>query len=138
MIYAFHSPKGGAGRSMALANVALLLHARGLRVLVVDEDFDAPGIETCLFDEKADAAALAAARAQTGLVDLLHALREGKGADVPVASPLAPFIQCIHPPAAQGGGLYLLGAGARSDTDQYAASVQKLDVNAAPDSDDEA
>jgi predicted acylesterase/phospholipase RssA/MinD-like ATPase involved in chromosome partitioning or flagellar assembly len=139
VIYAFHSPKGGAGRSMALANVALLLHARGLRVLVVDEDFDAPGIETCLFDEKADAAALAAARARTGLVDLLHALRDGKGADVPVAaSPLAAFIECIQPPAAEGGGLYLLGAGARGDAGQYAASVQKLDVNAAPDSDDEA
>ena len=41
----FYSYKGGVGRSMALANVALLLAQRGLKVLAVDFDLEAPGLE---------------------------------------------------------------------------------------------
>jgi MinD-like ATPase involved in chromosome partitioning or flagellar assembly len=44
-IVTFYSYKGGVGRSMALANVAVLLARRGLRVLVADWDLEAPGIE---------------------------------------------------------------------------------------------
>ena len=44
-IATFYSYKGGVGRSMALANVAVLLARRGLRVLAVDWDLEAPGIE---------------------------------------------------------------------------------------------
>ena len=44
-IVTFYSYKGGVGRSMALANVALLLAQRGLRVLAVDFDLEAPGLE---------------------------------------------------------------------------------------------
>jgi cellulose biosynthesis protein BcsQ len=44
-IVTFYSYKGGVGRSMALANVALLLARRGLRVLAVDWDLEAPGLE---------------------------------------------------------------------------------------------
>src|SRR5215467_9888199 len=44
-IVTFYSYKGGVGRSMALANVAVLLARRGLRVLVVDWDLEAPGLE---------------------------------------------------------------------------------------------
>src|SRR5215831_12610747 len=44
-IVTFYSYKGGVGRSMALANIAVLLARRGLRVLVVDWDFEAPGLE---------------------------------------------------------------------------------------------
>ncbi|TMQ15607.1 MAG: ParA family protein [Deltaproteobacteria bacterium] len=43
-IITFYSYKGGVGRTMALANVAVLL-ARKHRVLVVDWDLEAPGIE---------------------------------------------------------------------------------------------
>ena len=45
MIYTFYSYKGGVGRSMALANVAALLALWGKRVLIVDWDLEAPGIE---------------------------------------------------------------------------------------------
>lgn len=41
----FYSFKGGVGRSMALANVAALLARWGQRVLVIDWDLEAPGIE---------------------------------------------------------------------------------------------
>jgi cellulose biosynthesis protein BcsQ len=44
-IVTFYSFKGGVGRSMALANVAVLLARRGLRVLAVDWDLEAPGLE---------------------------------------------------------------------------------------------
>jgi MinD-like ATPase involved in chromosome partitioning or flagellar assembly len=44
-IVAFYSYKGGVGRSMALANIAILLARRGLSVLAVDWDLEAPGLE---------------------------------------------------------------------------------------------
>lgn len=44
-ITTFYSYKGGVGRSMALANIAVLLAQRGLRVLAVDWDLEAPGLE---------------------------------------------------------------------------------------------
>jgi cellulose biosynthesis protein BcsQ len=43
-IITFYSYKGGTGRSMALANVAWILAARGNRVLTIDWDFEAPGL----------------------------------------------------------------------------------------------
>jgi MinD-like ATPase involved in chromosome partitioning or flagellar assembly len=49
-IITFYSYKGGVGRSMALANIALLLARRGLKVLVVDWDLEAPGIERYFAD----------------------------------------------------------------------------------------
>src|SRR4051812_47070617 len=45
MIYTFYSYKGGVGRSMALANVAELFYRWGLRVLMLDFDLEAPGLE---------------------------------------------------------------------------------------------
>jgi MinD-like ATPase involved in chromosome partitioning or flagellar assembly len=41
----FYSYKGGVGRSMALANIPVLLARRGLKVLTVDWDLEAPGLE---------------------------------------------------------------------------------------------
>ena len=45
MIFAFYSFKGGVGRSMMLANAAEHLSRRGLNVLMVDFDLEAPGLE---------------------------------------------------------------------------------------------
>lgn len=44
-IVTFYSYKGGVGRSMALANVAFELSLKGLKVLIVDWDLEAPGLE---------------------------------------------------------------------------------------------
>ncbi|MEO6166122.1 MAG: ParA family protein [Chitinophagales bacterium] len=44
-IVTFYSYKGGVGRSMALANVGFELSKKGLRVLMVDWDLEAPGLE---------------------------------------------------------------------------------------------
>lgn len=45
-ICTFYSFKGGVGRSMALVNVAVDLAQRGRRVLAVDFDLEAPGLDT--------------------------------------------------------------------------------------------
>ena len=45
-ITTFYSFKGGVGRSMALANAAVELAKRGRRVLAVDFDLEAPGLDT--------------------------------------------------------------------------------------------
>jgi tetratricopeptide (TPR) repeat protein len=44
-VITFFSYKGGTGRTMALANVAWILASQGKRVLVVDWDLDAPGVQ---------------------------------------------------------------------------------------------
>jgi MinD-like ATPase involved in chromosome partitioning or flagellar assembly len=43
-IITFYSYKGGVGRSMSLANVAVLLSHRGKRVLIIDFDLEGPGL----------------------------------------------------------------------------------------------
>jgi MinD-like ATPase involved in chromosome partitioning or flagellar assembly/tetratricopeptide (TPR) repeat protein len=47
-IITFYSYKGGAGRTMALANTAWILASSGKSVLVVDWDLDAPGLDRYL------------------------------------------------------------------------------------------
>ncbi len=49
MIYTFYSYKGGVGRSMALANVAEAFYQQGLRVLLIDWDLEAPGLENYFY-----------------------------------------------------------------------------------------
>ena len=44
-IITFYSYKGGVGRSMALANIGVLLAQRANKVLLVDWDLEAPGLE---------------------------------------------------------------------------------------------
>lgn len=50
-IITFYSYKGGVGRSMALANVATLLSKWGKRVLMIDWDLEAPGLENFFLAE---------------------------------------------------------------------------------------
>jgi MinD-like ATPase involved in chromosome partitioning or flagellar assembly len=43
--YMFYSYKGGSGRTVAAANVAVALAKQGRRVAIVDLDFEAPGLQ---------------------------------------------------------------------------------------------
>jgi cellulose biosynthesis protein BcsQ/tetratricopeptide (TPR) repeat protein len=43
-IVTFYSFKGGTGRTMALANVAWILAANGMRVMIADWDLESPGL----------------------------------------------------------------------------------------------
>ena len=47
-VVAFHSFRGGTGKSNTTANVAVLAAARGLRVGVIDTDIQSPGIHILL------------------------------------------------------------------------------------------
>ena len=44
-IITFYSYKGGVGRTLALANIAVLLARRNKRVLLIDWDLEAPGLD---------------------------------------------------------------------------------------------
>jgi|SRR5882724_7797465 len=74
MIYTFYSYKGGVGRSMALANIAELFYRKGLRVLLVDFDLEAPGLEQYFFT-KGDPK-LIEIQSHRGLIDLLLSYKE--------------------------------------------------------------
>ncbi|MFG2134144.1 FxSxx-COOH system tetratricopeptide repeat protein [Streptomyces sp. NPDC048751] len=47
-IITFHSPQGGTGRTMALANVAWIIASQGHRVLTADWNLEAPGLDRFL------------------------------------------------------------------------------------------
>jgi cellulose biosynthesis protein BcsQ len=70
-VVTFYSYKGGVGRTMALANVAVILARWGYRTLCVDWDIEAPGLhlyfESCLAKPTSD-----------GLVELVEAYAAGR------------------------------------------------------------
>lgn len=72
MIYTFYSYKGGVGRSMALANVAAWFYEQGLRVVMIDWDLEAPGLETFFVSE----GEVEKVRAKPGLIDMLMAYKD--------------------------------------------------------------
>lgn len=75
MIYTFYSYKGGVGRSMALANIAECFCEKHLRVLMVDWDLEAPGLEVYFLPAAADGSSdsrLQQSRRQPGLIDMLY------------------------------------------------------------------
>jgi cellulose biosynthesis protein BcsQ len=80
LVYTFYSYKGGVGRSMALANVAALLARYGRKVLVIDWDLEAPGLER--FFMNAPSRIVKGSRAETpGLLDLVEGIVTGAAVD---------------------------------------------------------
>ena len=76
MIYTLYSFKGGVGRSMALANLGTYFCRKGLRVVMIDWDLEAPGLENYFYSAAKDknedrSIELARAAARPGLIDLL-------------------------------------------------------------------
>lgn len=65
-IITFYSYKGGTGRSMALANIAVLAARSGLNTLMIDWDLEAPGLHK-YFENKIDVTRL---DTTPGLIDL--------------------------------------------------------------------
>ena len=66
-IITFYSYKGGTGRSMALANISILLAQWGFKVLIIDWDLEAPGLEYFF----ADYYNFSVPEEQKGIVDIL-------------------------------------------------------------------
>src|SRR5215813_3645882 len=71
-VFTFYSYKGGVSRSMALVNAGVLLAMEGHKVLLVDWDLEAPGLEA--FFLKSESSSLVANPETTpGVLDLLEA-----------------------------------------------------------------
>jgi predicted acylesterase/phospholipase RssA len=73
MIYTLYSYKGGVGRSMALANLGECFFQKGLKVVMIDWDLEAPGLETYFFSDARERARVTARR---GLIDMLREYKE--------------------------------------------------------------
>ncbi len=123
----FYSFKGGVGRSMAVINVAGIVASRGLRVLVIDMDLEAPGISYL-----ADEAAAGEDHAQPGFVDfLLDAVERTAEADLfrlPADQALARY-SAVYPlpdefQRVPGGSLRIMPAG-RLDV-EYPGRLERL------------
>lgn len=143
MIFTFYSYKGGVGRSMALANMAELFYRAGLKVLMIDWDLEAPGLE--IFFKKAEQ--MDDILGQLGVIDMLLTYKEQMAQPLSVDDdeelqlpPLEEFVTPIRgngadlhttegAQAASEGKLDLLTAGDRSaeNFEEYAQSVINFD-----------
>ncbi|MBI4663012.1 MAG: AAA family ATPase [Verrucomicrobia bacterium] len=111
-IVAFYGFRGGAGRTIALAHVAMMLAQRGLRVAAVDFDLEAPGLNVAL-----GAGPLAEG---TGLVALLRkSLTAESGEKISATE----HLQVVVPKEGTGKVL-LLPAGRVTRT--YLAQIEEL------------
>jgi WD40 repeat protein/cellulose biosynthesis protein BcsQ len=116
MIFTFYSYKGGVGRSMALANVAEMFYREGLKVLIVDWDLEAPGLER-FFSIDIDSV-----REKPGLLDMILSYKQmmTKVTDKEGAFSLErldKYLIDIYPDNKSNseGKLWLLSSGNRSD-----------------------
>ena len=110
----FYSFKGGVGRTMALVNAAVTLALRGRRVLVVDFDIEAPGLDT--FD------VLRPREEVPGVVDFVaRYLESGQ------APHAADYIGECPPVGEQAGSLWIMPSGRN---ESYAVNFNQVDWGA--------
>jgi MinD-like ATPase involved in chromosome partitioning or flagellar assembly len=108
----FYSFKGGVGRTLALVNVGVELANSGKRVLLVDFDLEAPGIDT--FKE------LQSPSGQAGIVDYVtDYLRSGSPPD------FTHYHYHAKLSMDHGGGVWVMPAGRRDAS--YAAKLAVID-----------
>jgi MinD-like ATPase involved in chromosome partitioning or flagellar assembly len=94
----FYSYKGGVGRSTALANVAALLAANGRRVLMIDFDLEAPGLDS--FEE------FKIPKDKPGIVEYT-----GEYLKTNRAPSIKSYVHAVELPDRISGNLWLLPAG---------------------------
>ncbi len=111
-VFTFYSFKGGVGRTMALVNVAAELVRRGRKVLVVDFDLEAPGLETYKH--------LSPEKPHPGIVEYVTEFR--KNYEVPN---LRDYIYETKPIGKKGGRLWVMPAGRRDRA--YRSALANLD-----------
>src|SRR5688500_7860947 len=121
MFATFYSFKGGVGRSMALANIAEIFSRQKLRVLMVDFDLEAPGLER-YFDKAKAATEPDQVLERRGIIDLLESyqeLRSLAGARIEPPStafpvePLSNFVVTLYEPSPERQSVSLIPAGMR-------------------------
>jgi MinD-like ATPase involved in chromosome partitioning or flagellar assembly len=108
----FYSYKGGVGRSLALANTAALLVQRGRRVVLIDFDLEAPGLDS--FEEFESAAG------KPGVVEYVTEFEKTKR-----APDISHFIHACDLPGQLRGKLWIMPAGKKDAA--YNACRAKLD-----------
>jgi internalin A len=121
-IVTFYSYKGGVGRTLALANLAVLLARLGKRVLMVDFDLEAPGLHR-YFREYIQEPNGGLGNGAVGLLPLLRGICNGRSDET------APHIQMIRLPSTATLGpipepLYFLPSGLGSE--EYAEHLQQF------------
>lgn len=132
MIYTFYSYKGGVGRSMMVVNIAELMYQAGLRVLIIDWDLEAPGIER-FFPEQAETILK-----NDGLVDMLvnykvrlQSIDPDSDSIFPIYENLDNYFVDLHPnelASASEQKLQVLSAGRRYNRfREYAQQVTEFD-----------
>ncbi|MDD4101779.1 MAG: AAA family ATPase [Kiritimatiellae bacterium] len=97
----FYSYKGGVGRSMALSNIAALLVKKGRRVVLIDFDLEAPGLDS--FEE------FACIVGKPGVVEYTTEFRHtGKAPEI------EHFVHHCHLKDAPAGDLWIMPAGTKN------------------------
>ncbi|MBS1212727.1 MAG: hypothetical protein H6R26_1344 [Proteobacteria bacterium] len=131
MIFTFYSFKGGVGRSMGMAAVGYLLAQRGLKVLAVDFDLEAPGLERYFFDEPGP---LAEVRGNPGLIDLVLAYKRALTSESEFQraefKQWQAYIVDAIPRTPAGGSVDLMTSGRRYPEErygEYALAVRSFD-----------
>lgn len=99
----FYSYKGGVGRSLALANTAAKLAQEGRRVLMIDFDLEAPGLDA--FEE------FDIPKHSAGMVEYVSEYRESG-----VASPVSDFVREIKSDEIRRGKLWLMTSGRKDSS----------------------
>ena len=126
-IVTFYSYKGGVGKTMALANIACILAANGLKVLVADWDLEAPGLHGFLRPFMGAEAVL-----RPGVIDLIrdYEWQAAKSAEQEKESNaehacVERFASLLNWELPGSDGLYFMSAGYQNR--DYAASLSSLD-----------
>jgi cellulose biosynthesis protein BcsQ len=108
-IVTFYSYKGGVGRSMALANIAVFLARKNLRVLCIDWDLEAPGLDRYFSGFERESATESG-----GLIGLLE--KAASGHATPDSRPYLQRITC-------GGATAFDFLGSGDDSEDYGRRV---------------
>ncbi len=108
----FYSYKGGVGRSLALANTAALLAQRGRRVVLIDFDLEAPGLDS--FEE------FKSVVGKQGVVEYVTEFKTSRR-----APEISGFLHHCELPGKLRGKLWIMPAGKKDAA--YNACRTKLD-----------
>ncbi|MBN2089923.1 TIR domain-containing protein, partial [candidate division KSB1 bacterium] len=120
-ILTFYSYKGGVGRSMALANIAVQLAKWGFDVLMIDWDLEAPGLEY-FFKDFVD---LKKVFQTEGIIDILENYSKSNSSKAPDWKK-----RCIKISLSpEKGKFHFISAGKRDDS--YFQKVRRFDVEKA-------
>jgi len=112
IIVTFYSYKGGVGRSMALANVAFELAKQGKKILMVDWDLEAPGLEKYFSNYAMD-------NAGAGLLSLLLDAENGN------AGNYKDYLWSIH--ISSASTISFLHSGREKDPNNYSQKLENFE-----------